>query len=79
MNTPEPAPRLFRSVELADMIASIILGVTPCLAKVSFYEICIDSHDDVSSDNVKIWVSYRAPGKATYEKYRNTIRFKTRR
>jgi hypothetical protein len=35
MNTPEPAPRLFRSVELADMIASIILGETPCFAKVS--------------------------------------------
>jgi hypothetical protein len=29
--------------------------------------------------DVKIWVTYKAPVNATYEKYRNTIRFKTRR
>jgi len=29
--------------------------------------------------NIKIWVTYKAPGNATYEKYRNTIKFKTKR
>ena len=29
--------------------------------------------------NVKIRVTYKAPGNATYEKYLNTIKFKTRR
>ena len=29
--------------------------------------------------NIKIWVTYKAPGNATYEKYRNTITFKTKR
>jgi len=29
--------------------------------------------------NIKIWVAYKAPGNATYERYRNTIKFKTKR
>jgi len=29
--------------------------------------------------NIKIWVTYKAPGNATYEKYRNTVTFKTKR
>ena len=29
--------------------------------------------------NIKIWVAYKAPGNATYEKYRNTVKFKTKR
>jgi len=28
---------------------------------------------------LKIWVTYKAPGNATYEKYRNTVKFKTKR